>query len=258
MESSKQKWLLGLAIMMMFALCLSAQGYEYKKASFTKKIAADYKKAERQFKKGQIQFKKKQLDRAQEYMQKALKIFPHHADAMYHLALLSYLKKDNVGALRHIVAAKEAVVWLNDLKAKVTHERKRKLDEYQRDLKNGTYVGQLGGSAGSMMGAGYSKLLIHEVEWTKEKVTDKRMLGIPADFFYVHGNILFRMESYKKAIIQYVETVKRNPRHGLAFNNLAILFLKAKDKEKARVCVRCAGEAGFKVNPRLKKELESL
>ncbi len=258
MKLSKQTWSVGLLVLVLLGLCLPTQGYEYKKSSFSKEMAVAYKQAEQQFKKGQAQFKKKQYERAQLHMEKALEIFPLHANAIYHLALMSYMKKDNIGALRNIVAAKQAVVRLNDLKAKVIHERKNKLNEYQKDLKNGFYAGHFGDNNPCLVQFGqfYSDMLATEVELIKDKATDKVMLGIPADFFYVHGNILYRMKSYKKALLQYVEAVKRNPRHGGALNNLATLFLKAQDKEKALVCVRYAEKAGFKVDPRLKKELQ--
>lgn len=180
-----------------------------------------------------------------------------HAKAQYLLALVSYNQNDYQHALEHIKKAKINVVKLDQLKARFKIERKKELKEYQEDLNNGYYVGYFGDNNPCFIDFGehYSSILTRKVNFLLDS-HDTPEIAVPADYFYVHGNILFKLKKYEEAVVQYVEVVKRNPRHGQAFNNLANLFFMARQKDKAAYCVNRAEACGFKVDPRFKKMLK--
>jgi tetratricopeptide (TPR) repeat protein len=78
---------------------------------------------------------------------------------------------------------------------------------------------------------------------------------IPADYFYLHGNIFFKIKRYKEAHEQYQEAIKINPKHGNAYNNLANLYYIAKQYQKALDCLNLAEAHGAKINPEFKKAI---
>ena len=78
---------------------------------------------------------------------------------------------------------------------------------------------------------------------------------MPADYYYVHGNILFKLKKYNESFKQYMETVRANPNHGNAYNNLANLNFMAKRYEKASYYFEKAESCGAKVNPKFKKAI---
>ena len=78
-------------------------------------------------------------------------------------------------------------------------------------------------------------------------------IDIPAEYFYVHGNIFFKMRRFDDARDQYLEVIKRDPAHGNAYNNLANLYLLAKDYQKALDYLNQAESHGVTVNPKMKE-----
>lgn len=78
----------------------------------------------------------------------------------------------------------------------------------------------------------------------------------PPGYFYIHGNILFKLKDYQGAVNQYVETIKREPRHEFAYNNAASIYFMSKLYETALRFLEQAEANGVKINPQFKKDLE--
>jgi tetratricopeptide (TPR) repeat protein len=78
---------------------------------------------------------------------------------------------------------------------------------------------------------------------------------MPADYFYFHGNILFKLKRYEEANNQYQEAIKINPQHGDAYNNLASLWYLDKQYQKALDYLEQAEANGAKINPEFKKTI---
>ena len=76
---------------------------------------------------------------------------------------------------------------------------------------------------------------------------------IPADYHYVHGNVLFKNKNYKDALGEYNEAVKIDPAHGSAYNNMANLYYMSKQYKKALDCLTRAEQKGVEINPELKQ-----
>lgn len=250
-----QKPVFFLLVVFFFSIFLS--GYEYKKESDRKEFIHKYQSSKKYFLKAENSFRKGDYIKTWKELEKCIKIFPLHAKAQYLKALLLYNQKDYPAALESIILAKTNIVKLDQLQDRFKVERKNELKEYQEDLNNGYYVGYFGDNNPCFVDFGehYSSILSRSVNFMLDSKETAGM-AVPADYFYVHGNILFKMKKYEEAVVQYVEVVKRNPRHGQAFNNLANLFLMARQKDKAAYCVNQAEACGFKVDPRFKKLLQ--
>lgn len=232
-------------------------GYEYKEArTISKEVVRKYKLANKYFKKGENKFHKKDYTWAEKDLKKSIDMFPMHADAQYYLSLLYYKKNDYQGALEYIEKAKTNVSRLKELKAHLMKERKLKIKEYRKDLLDGMYVGYFGDNNPCMVpfGEHVSRLKATQLEAMMD-IPEKTAIEAPANYFFVHGNIFFKLKRYKEAVNQYVEVIKRNPNHGGAYNNLATLFYMGGKKDMALFCLGRAEACGFKVDPRFKKVL---
>jgi len=76
---------------------------------------------------------------------------------------------------------------------------------------------------------------------------------IPADYFYFHGNILFKMKKFQDAYAQYKEAIRINPQYGDAYKNLANLYYMSKQYQKALDCLSQAEANGVEINPDFRK-----
>jgi len=256
LKSSKS--IVFLVTVLMGAVFLS--GFEYRNMSDQKKMIRDYKLSEKYFKKGINKFSKGNYTEAEKQMKKCVDIFPMQADGHYYLSLIYYKEKNYPLALEHVEKAKANIHDLNQLKTHVLFARNRELKEYQKDLKDGKYVSYFGENNPCMVkyGTQISEQKAAEVELLIGKTSNTAETGIdiPANYFYAHGNILFKLKRYKESIRQYVEVIRRDPNHGGAYNNLANLFYLAGKKDAASLCLNQAEACGFKVDPRFKKVLE--
>jgi len=81
-------------------------------------------------------------------------------------------------------------------------------------------------------------------------------LEVPAGYHYIHGNVLFKSKRSAEAADQYLETIRLEPHHEFAYNNLASLYFAAGQFQKALDFLRRAEANGVKVNAAFKKDLE--
>lgn len=251
----KRQSIVFLVIVLMGTVFLS--GYEYRNMSEQKKLIRGYKLSEKYFKKAEKEYSKGNYAEAGKHMKKCVDIFPMHANGHYYLSLIYYKEKNYPLALAHVEKAKANIKDLNRLKVHILFMRNRKLKEYQKDLNDGKYVSYFGENNPCMVkyGTQISERKATEVELLIGKPV-KKEIHIPANYFYSHGNILFKLKRYKESIQQYVEVIKRDPNHGGAYNNLANLFYLAGKKDAASLCLNQAEACGFNVDPRFKKILE--
>jgi tetratricopeptide (TPR) repeat protein len=81
--------------------------------------------------------------------------------------------------------------------------------------------------------------------------------SVPAEVLFSLGSAWFRAGSLEEAERWYEEALEANPRLGEAHSNLAVVCLRANRIEEAWGHIRAAEKAGFRVNPQLKKDVES-
>lgn len=77
--------------------------------------------------------------------------------------------------------------------------------------------------------------------------------ALPAEFSFVHGNILLRMNRLVDAEPQYLRAIEANPKYGEAFNNLASLYFQAGRLQEARTTLEQARSRGLPVNLELER-----
>ncbi len=78
---------------------------------------------------------------------------------------------------------------------------------------------------------------------------------IPGNYFFIHGNILFKLKKFEESQKQYLLAIKIDSGHGDAYNNLANLYYLAKQYQKALDCLNHAEANGVKINPKFKKAI---
>jgi len=253
-----QKSVIYFLVAMIFIFSGVLSGFEYRKiTSIRKDLIRKYQAADKCFKRAKSKFHKGNYTKAEKDLTKCINIFPIHANGEYYLSLIYYKKNDYNQALNHIEKAKANILHLNKLNAQFAQERRVKLKEYQKDLNDGKYVSHFGENNPCLVPLGeyFSRVQATDVELLLS-TPGKSEYTTPASYFFVHGNIFYKLKRYKEAVNQYVEVIKRNPRHAEAYNNLANLCYLARENKKALYFLNLAEACGFKVDPQFKAILE--
>ena len=190
---------------------------------------------------------------------------PEHANAYFYLSLISYREGNLAKSQDYIEKAKENYRYIIKLKINreqlymiQLQERKSEVQEILEELRQrlskttdkreqSKIQAEIGRMEG-LIGAIDSRL-------RKPMPTVQKEEEIPADYFYLHGNIFFKLKRYQEANEQYQEAIKIDPKHGNAYNNLANLYYIAKQYQKALDYLNLAEANGAKINPKFKKEV---
>lgn len=234
MTKSKQVLLVISLTLFLFCICASSFAQE----DFTreeKRLFQSYQAANKRFEKGKKEFGKGKLDKAEKEFTEALNIMEQHADSHFMLAQIAYKKGDFEVARSRMEAAKENYHFIVKMKMNMEQIRILKMQE-ARD--SGTYD-----ERGT---EGLDHRLSRPVA-TKEE--------IPADYHYVHGNILFRLREFQQAHDLYVQAVKLDPKHKDAYNNLINIYLMSKQYQKGLDYLKIAEANDVKINEKLKEAL---
>jgi tetratricopeptide (TPR) repeat protein len=231
--------------------------------------APKFKLAKQLFQKGQQLLLKEKYDKAVKPFKECLKIFPKFAHADYYLAQIYYKFTDFIKALEHIERAKENYDYLSKLGVNTQLEyfdslrsQKMELQERIRDMK--ARLDRLRGRGNPMAYASQIAELEAQIASAEHSISmiDDRLrkpipdeAKMPADYYYHHGNILFKLKRYGDAFSQYSEAVKTDPCHVNALTNLANLKFMARKYQDALSCLEKAEKCGGKVNPKFKEAI---
>lgn len=225
-----------------------------------KKLVEKFKRSDARFQKGKENFFKEKYDKAEKELKTCLELMPEHADAYFFLAQIDYKKGEFNQALTDIEKAESNYEFIGQFYA-YTHElRLEQLRDDKSRLENelANYRDQL---ARATTDEGREKIqaLINSTQ-NQLSIVNMRLneplpdvLIIPADYYYIHGNILFKLQKFEEAHGQYLEAIKIEPRHPSAYNNLINLCYMAKDYEGALKFVNRAEANGVQLNPKLKE-----
>lgn len=233
------------------------------------KLRQRYKIANSFFEKGHKYFLEGNYKRAEKELGNCLKKMPEHADAFFYLSLISYNQGDIEKSIEYIEKAKENYKYI--IKLKINREqmriiqfqdRKTELQETQERLKqrlpkakDRREQSRIQGEIKRIEGV----IDYIDTELRRPMPTVQKGEEIPADYFYRHGNIFFKLKRYQEAREQYHEAVKIYPKHGDAYNNLANLYYIDEQYQKALDYLNLAEKYGAKIHPEFKKAvLESL
>ena len=256
--SARKYWIL---LFMTAFILFTASGFIFGQFDFNvdeEGFIHKYKLANDQFKKCSKYLLKENYAKAEKGLRKCLEIMPQHVNSHFYLSQLLYRKGELEAALSHIEQAKtyyqsaaRMIVSIQKLNSHRIREQRKVLreliDSYQGYEAND--------------GACAITPILHEA---RDKMIDldgkepsARQLAlleqVPAEYFYIHGNILFKLGRYREAGAQYLEAVRINPRHGKAYNNLANLYYMAKKYKQALYYLNLAEQKGIPINHGLKQ-----
>jgi tetratricopeptide (TPR) repeat protein len=256
----------GVFLMILLALPMLAQ--TQKDFSMGRNnLAERFKRATPFYLEGAKQFNKGDLDKAEKKFLEALEIMPEHADAAFMLAKLQLQRKEFSKALASIDTAKKNYVYIAQFQA-LTHQhyfdslrqQRQQLEEQRNQLQGA--LASMPSSATSEDKAPLEKS-IQSITQTMQTI-DSRLASpiptieeIPADYFFIHGNVFYRMGMLDDAAAQYLEAIRLDPVHGDAYNNLALVsFSQGRYQKALEYLVRAEG-AGVKINPEFKRAIEA-
>jgi tetratricopeptide (TPR) repeat protein len=225
--------------------------------------AEKFKMATRLFQKGEQLFTKGKFKKAEESFLECLEKFPGHANADYYLARLHYQENDFSGALRHIENAKKnyEIIASLGVSSQMEYLEKLRLQKQQLEDEINTLKQVASSGTNRSRGGQDTSSEISKRETTLQILKDRLNAPIPdekqipAAYYYVHGNILFKIKKYKEALDEYLEAVRVEPTHGNANVNLANLYFMGRQYEKALFYLKKAEDCGVTVDPRFKQAL---
>ncbi len=225
-----------------------------------RKLVEKFKLADSRFQKGKAQFLKGNTIKAEKELKKCLETMPEHAEALFVLSQIDYNKGDFDQALANIEKAKDNFEFIakfytftHQTRLESMREEKQKLESHliylQSKLPTATDQDERQRIESAISNTRNSISIID----THLKEPLPPVLQTPGDYFYVHGNIFFKLKRYQDAHGQYFEAIERDPKHGNAYNNLINLYFMAEDYRKALDYVNKAEANGAQIHPELKK-----
>jgi Tfp pilus assembly protein PilF len=204
-------------------------------------------------------FTKHNYEKATRELEASLQKVPEFSDAHLLMAKISYMQKDFQKALQEIEKAKSGFASTTLLVVRLRYER---IDDLQkrRSLKQETV---------NTLRAEYTRSpsndLLAKVQQAEQVLDDiDRQLfepppqpeSIPAEYYFLHGNVLLRLQKLTEAVAQYEQALKIAPTYADAANNLAGLYYGARMYAKALEVLEAAEAKGITVNTELKKAVQ--
>jgi tetratricopeptide (TPR) repeat protein len=226
-------------------------------------VIQKYRAAAPDLEKGQEFLVKGKLDQAEKRLVKALETLPVHATAAYFLADC-YYKQGRVDLGLEMIEKAEAnfanlgrVLYRWQMtQVNQFSERKSQLDDQLRSLQSQLSQAKSDTERLSLQNQ------ISAVQSSQNSSDQRNKEGklsenyaVPADYFYLHGNMLFKQKQYQAALDQYLKAVEADPKHGNSYNNIANLYYMGKQYEKAQEYLDKAEANGAKINPAFKEAL---
>jgi len=227
-----------------------------------KEMLAKYKQARAHFLKGGEHLKSGKLEKAEKEADVSLGILPRSADARLRKAELAYQRGRYEDALTEITIAKDDFVTVKDLYAFFYQDYLDRLRKQRDDLDN--YVKDMSTNVsdkGSSQGRNPAQAAISKAKQDIAEIDRKlyepvpQTLEVPAEFHYIHGNILFKLKRFAEARDQYQAAVKADPRHANAWNNLINIHFASGDQANALRLLEEAETNGVQVNAKLKQAI---
>ncbi|MGB6865116.1 MAG: tetratricopeptide repeat protein [Candidatus Aminicenantaceae bacterium] len=227
-----------------------------------------YQSLNKDYEKGKMYFVREDYNKAKKEFEKILGKLPEHADAHFFLSQVLYKEGDLAGALSHAEKAKANYEYSARMKIKMAQVSKRKLEEKKQAFEDN--IGELEDGIANLPQAsevgdeveGRKKEIQTKIDKIKKQIENidiqlnlppPREEEMPAEYCYLNGNIYFKMKKFQEAHDQYQETIRLDPKHGDAYNNLAALYFQVKQYQKAMEYLNQAEANGAKVNPEFKK-----
>ncbi len=221
-----------------------------------KEIYQKFKAANKNFLKGKELFLKGDYNKAQKELEKCVDKMTEHVEAHFYLSQILYKKGYFHRALEHIEKAKANFEFMADLQIYAYQQYIEQLKRQKEEL--GMNLLNLKEQLHQTTNPDTKRALENQITQVQQKIgVIKNRISeplpseesIPANYFYFHGNIFFKLKKYQEAHTQYLEAIKINPKHEKAYNNLATLYYMAKQYQKALEYLNQAEANGVEINP---------
>jgi len=232
-----------------------------------KEIYKKFKVAHEFFLKGKEYFSKNKYKKAQKEFKKCIEKMPEYADALFYLSKIYYKEGKFSIALEYIEKAKCNFKYMNRFKLYLFKNQLLKLKKKKKNLEEKLFKFEQSSDTWCdgtprEKDAGEKNRLQSEIEKIEEEtielekeINNISKTDIPPDYFFLAGNIYFKLKKFKESLIQYLETIKRNPQYGNAYNNIAFLYYIEEKYEKALEYLEMAEKKGIKINSEFKRAI---
>ncbi len=175
---------------------------------------------------------------ARRQMEKCLQALPLHHQARFMLAQISYDEKGYDAALGHIADAETGFQRFRAVMANQEQILRKVRDGKQQEMTD--FTNALFQRAASACNPDFwkreSRALETQASAERNQNTDVKedLLQVPAEYSYLHGNILFRLQRLSEAEAFYIHAIDANPQHAASYNNLINLHFVSRRFEEAR------------------------
>ena len=216
----------------------------------------NFKKANVSYKKGLTSFAKGNLKKADSYFIKCIKTFPDHASAYYYRSKVLYKQGNLEEAEGNIVTAKQNYDAYVTMNKAVFNRTRAKYAENQADLRkerDGSFIAKndYEGGRGGRTGPGVdSRKALNKAREDYQKYLASVDI-VRADYHFQHGQIHFKNKKAQPAIVEFLQAIKLNPKHSLAYNNLAAILYMTKNYKAASDIISQAQAEQVTINPKL-------
>jgi len=254
----------GLAL---FATASRAQiGFKQDERAMVQK----YKASNVRLEEAKALFAKGKFDKAEAKIKDCLAMFPKNSDAQYLRAQIELKRGALEPALASIQGAESSFVEISQLYTFTHQEMMADLRDQRSKLQESIRAGEdsvaqvqnwppseartlaLSEAQGRLQA---DQNLMTQIDQQLVKPVPQTM-AMPAGYHFIHGNILLKLKRPADAAAEYQETVRLDPDHGNAYNNLASIYFVAGQYQKALDFLNQAEAKGVKVNPAFKKDVE--
>jgi tetratricopeptide (TPR) repeat protein len=229
--------------------------------SSDQEILQKYKASQGDLNKGIDSFKKEKYDKAEESFLKVLERLPVHSEASYFLAQVYYKQGHLEKGLETIQNAESNFAVLGRILYRRQLSRTDQLNTQRQQIQQ--EITQLEAQLAQAKTDSERSAIQQQInqkqsglgtpEMVQERQDQVETLTVPGDYYYVHGNLFFKMKKYQEALDLYLKAIEASPKHGNAYNNIANLYFMSQQYEKALEYLEKAEANGAKVNPEFKK-----
>ncbi len=200
----------------------------------------------------------KDWEGAAQQFNRCLEAVPESPDACFGMAYICSQTGDNAKALTWMEQAEKASLYLQQVWEiqqaslfKMSQEERNRLLQLAEDLLN---------NGMSIYSCKANRLSSESAQATQQarEITAKGNSGdspfaIPAEFYSLHGNLLFKLKRLDEAEAQYLKALAVAPGHERCLNNLINIYYVTGRIELARSWLEKADQQKVKVNPGLEK-----
>lgn len=224
----------------------------------TQEKVEHFKMAVKLYQSGWRLFENNEFEKAKKEFGKSLERFEGFSDAYLALARLHYRTGDFKKALKCILLAKANYRLTTGFLQQVTQENNSRIMEQLHQID--TYIRNRSGDIRRANNCRGNPVAVRDV---KSAIKERSHLAtglrketafsmvIPACYYYLHGNIYYKMGNLAGACEEYDRAIAIAPKYGMAYNNIIHILSGAKQFEAAMEYVKLAESNGVNINGKL-------